>query len=81
MRPDDRVRILSMIEAAKTAADFVAGRQAAELNSDRMLLFALVRSIEGIGGVGAGFLKSCVLALWNIIYSVHCRTSRSSSTS
>jgi uncharacterized protein with HEPN domain len=49
MQPDDRVRLLHMIEAIQTAADFVTGRQAADLDTDRMLLFALVRSIEVIG--------------------------------
>lgn len=49
MRPDDRVRVLHMIEAIQTAVDFVTGRQAEDLDSDRMLLFALERSIEVIG--------------------------------
>jgi uncharacterized protein with HEPN domain len=38
-----------MIEAGETAVDFVTGHQRADLNSDRMLLFALVRAIEVIG--------------------------------
>lgn len=49
MPPDDRVRLLHMIEAAETALGFVSGRKRAELDSDRMLLFALVRAIEIIG--------------------------------
>jgi uncharacterized protein with HEPN domain len=46
MPPEDRVRILHMLEAAETAARFIAGRARADLDTDQMLLFALVRAIE-----------------------------------
>jgi len=49
MRQDDHIRVLHMIEAIQTAAEFVSGRQAADLDTDRMLLFALVRAIEVVG--------------------------------
>jgi uncharacterized protein with HEPN domain len=49
MPPEDRIRILHMIEAAESAVNFVTGRQRADLNSDQMLLFALVRAIEVVG--------------------------------
>ena len=49
MPPEDRIRFLHMIEATETALNFVTGRQRADLNSDQMLLFALVRAIEIIG--------------------------------
>jgi uncharacterized protein with HEPN domain len=38
-----------MIEAAETLAKFIAGRTRADLDSDRMLLFAVVRAIEVLG--------------------------------
>jgi uncharacterized protein with HEPN domain len=38
-----------MIEAAETAQSFIVGRQRADLDSDRMLLFALVRAVEILG--------------------------------
>jgi uncharacterized protein with HEPN domain len=38
-----------MIEAAEVVETFVAGRSRADLDADRMLLFALVRAIEIIG--------------------------------
>jgi uncharacterized protein with HEPN domain len=38
-----------MIDAAEAVQSFIAGRQRLDLNSDRMLLFALVRAIEIIG--------------------------------
>ncbi len=49
MPPKDRVRLLHMIEATETALGFVAGRQRADLDTDAMLRFALVRAIEVIG--------------------------------
>ena len=38
-----------MIEAAEAVQSFIADRRRADLDSDRMLLFALVRAIEIIG--------------------------------
>jgi uncharacterized protein with HEPN domain len=38
-----------MIEGAEAVQSFVAGRRRNDLDSDRMLLFALVRAIEIIG--------------------------------
>jgi uncharacterized protein with HEPN domain len=49
MRPDDRIRVLHMVEAIQTAMGFVSGREAAHLDNDRLLLFALVRAIEVVG--------------------------------
>jgi uncharacterized protein with HEPN domain len=47
--PDDRIRIQHMIEAAESALGFVFGRSRGDLETDRMLLFALVRAIEIMG--------------------------------
>jgi uncharacterized protein with HEPN domain len=49
MRAEDRVRFLHMIEAAETLEGFIVSRSRADLDSDRMLLFAVVRAIELIG--------------------------------
>jgi uncharacterized protein with HEPN domain len=38
-----------MIEAAESAAQFIADRSRSDLDSDRMLLFAVVRAIEVVG--------------------------------
>jgi uncharacterized protein with HEPN domain len=38
-----------MIDAAEAIVGFIAGRKRGDLDSDRMLLFALVRAIEIIG--------------------------------
>ena len=53
MRPEDRARIFHMIEAADAVADFVFGRNRTDLDSDRMLLFALVRAVEVFGEAAA----------------------------
>ncbi len=49
MRDDDRVRILHMIDAAESLEQFAAGRGREDLDTDRMLLFAIVRAIEVVG--------------------------------
>jgi uncharacterized protein with HEPN domain len=49
MPPEDRIRVLHMVEAAQTARRFIVDRQRSDLDSDQMLLFALVRAIEIIG--------------------------------
>lgn len=49
MRHDDRVRVEHMIEAIQTPMEFVSGRKSNDLDTDRMLLFALVRAIEIVG--------------------------------
>jgi uncharacterized protein with HEPN domain len=49
MRDEDRVRILHMVEAAETVAQFMAGRSRDDLDEDRKLLFAVVRAIEILG--------------------------------
>jgi uncharacterized protein with HEPN domain len=49
MPPEDRIRVLHMIEAARTAQTFIIGRRRDDLDSDRMLLFALIRSVEVLG--------------------------------
>lgn len=49
MRLEDQVRIKHMLEAAADAAQFIVGRERADLDGNRMLLFALIRCIEIIG--------------------------------
>lgn len=49
MRPEDRTRVLHMIEAAEAVAEFVSGRTRADVDADRMLLFAILRAIEVFG--------------------------------
>ena len=49
MSPDDRWRLQHMSEAAEDTQAFIAGRQRADLDKDRMLVFAIVRAVEIIG--------------------------------
>lgn len=42
MRPEDRIRLLHMLEAAEAAIGFITGRSRADLDADRMLMFAVV---------------------------------------
>jgi len=52
MHREDAIRLRHIIEAAETAQEFITGRRRDDLDSDRMLLFALVRAI-GIMGEAA----------------------------
>ena len=49
MPPEDRTRRQHKLEAAQTAGVFIAGRGRGDLDTDRMLLFAVVRAIEIVG--------------------------------
>ncbi|HET6378722.1 MAG TPA: HepT-like ribonuclease domain-containing protein [Methylocella sp.] len=53
MPPEDRTRILHMIESADAVARFIAGRRREDLDNDLMLLFALVRAVEVFGEAAA----------------------------
>ena len=49
MKPDDGVRLGHMLGAAREAISFADGCSRADLDSNRMLFHALVRSMEIIG--------------------------------
>jgi uncharacterized protein with HEPN domain len=75
--PDDQTRIQHMIGAAETACNFVSGRARADLDSDQMLVFALVRAIEIVGEaasrVSAATRQSAPELPWNLIISMRNR--------
>ena len=77
MPPDDRVRILHMVEATETALGFIAGRQRTDLDQDVMLRFALVRAIEVIGEaagrVSAESRAAATTIPWSLIVAMHNR--------
>ena len=58
MSPDDKVRIRHMADAAEAALRFAQGRTRADLESDDMLVFALVRAAEVIGEAAARITPS-----------------------
>ena len=49
MNPHDRVRLLHIVDALSAATKFAEGRKRSDLDTDQMLLFALVRAIEIVG--------------------------------
>lgn len=49
MQPDDEVRIRHLIDAARTAAEFVDGRERGDLETDEMLRLALTKLVEIVG--------------------------------
>jgi len=49
MQPEDRIRLTHMLDSAEAALEFVRGRSASDLDTDRMLYFAVVRAVEIIG--------------------------------
>jgi uncharacterized protein with HEPN domain len=49
MNPRDRGRLRHIVDALAAATEFVQGRKRSDLDSDQMLLFALVRAIEIVG--------------------------------
>ena len=55
MNLHDRVRLRHALDAMNAAMEFAAGRKRSDLDSDQMLLFALVRAIEIVG-------EACVIA-------------------
>ena len=53
MRPDDRIRMAHMRDAAKEALAFAASASRQSLDADRKLALALVKDIEIIGEAAA----------------------------
>jgi len=45
MRAEDRIRLKHMVEAGQAALKFVDGKKSSDLQTDQMLLFAVVRAI------------------------------------
>ena len=51
--PDDRVRFLHMRDAARDALKYVEGKTRTDLDTDSMLLRALVQCLQSIGEAAA----------------------------
>ena len=49
MNPRDRVRLQHLADALNSAIRFARGRERGDLDTDEMLLFALVRAVEIAG--------------------------------
>lgn len=77
MERDDRIRLAHMIEAGETAVMFVTNRKRPHLDSDRMLLFALVRAIEVVGEsaskISEDLRREATTIPWGLIVSMRNR--------
>ena len=49
MRSEDRIRLQHMLDAAREAVSFAAGRTRKDLDGDRKLVLAVVKCVEIIG--------------------------------
>lgn len=74
-----------MIDAAETVGQFMSGRSRADLDSDRMLLFAVVRAIEVVGEAAGKVTEETRTEApeipWAAIVSMRNRLSMATSTS
>lgn len=59
MRKDDPVRLRHMLDAAREAVSFIKNKNRSSLDSDRVLVLGLVKSIEIIGEAAANVTKEC----------------------
>lgn len=66
MRAEDRIRLLHMVDASQAALQFMTGRQCGDLQTDQMLLFAVLRAIEVIGEAANRVSEDIRLANANI---------------
>ncbi len=58
MHKNDAIRLQHMLDAAREALSFTAGKTRSHLDPDRMLVLSLVKSIEIIGGAMVNFSLS-----------------------
>ena len=77
MPPEDRALICHMIEAPEAACNFAAERIRGDLETDRMLLLALVRALEIVGEaasrVSAPIREASPDIPWQLIVSMRNR--------
>jgi uncharacterized protein with HEPN domain len=57
MRKDDLIRIHHTLDAAKEAMSFIRGRKRSDLDTERMLVLSLVKSVEIIGEAASKVTK------------------------
>jgi len=59
MLPDDVIRLRHMLDSAREAAEFADGKLRSDLDDDRMLLLAIIKSIEIIGEAASKVSDTC----------------------
>jgi len=57
MHKDDLIRFRHMLDAAKEAISFIKGKKRSDLDTDRMLVLSLVKSIEIMGEAASKVTK------------------------
>ena len=55
--PDDKTRLRHMLDAAKQAQSFMKGREKVSLDTDPMLLLAVVKAVEIVGEAASKITK------------------------
>lgn len=77
MQPDDRIRLLHMVEAAETIQQVVTGRVRHDVDSDLLLRLAIVRAIEILGEaaskVSIGTRETILSIPWSAIVGMRNR--------
>jgi len=77
MSPPDRVRLQHMIDAAEVAVRFAGGRTRADLDTDQLLVFGLVRAVEVLGEAASRVSPDARLELpqvpWGLIVGMRNR--------
>ena len=53
MKPDDKIRVMHMIDAAEEALSFVTDSSETEFSENRMLILSVIKEIEIIGEAAA----------------------------
>lgn len=69
MHADDRIRLLHMVDAAEAVLRFIENRRRRDLETDQMLLFAIVRAIEVLGEASSRISDDTRSAFPNIPWS------------
>ena len=69
MHADDRIRLLHMAEAAEAVLLFIENRRRQDLETDQMLLFAIIRAIEVLGEASSRISDDTRSAFPNIPWS------------
>lgn len=59
MHKNDAIRLRHMLDAAREALSFAAGKTRSDLDADRMLVLSLVKSIEIIGEAASKVSPEC----------------------
>lgn len=59
MQRNDAIRLRHMLDAAREALSFVAGKRRSDLDADRMLVLSLVKSVEIIGEAASRVSDEC----------------------